>query len=70
MFRKVIVFGLFEMIQKKKKVRSASMGPGLNDGPLYVKVVFTCVCVYIYIYIYVYLKCVWKSNYIWIIRND
>ena len=31
-------------------------------GALYVKVVFT------YIYIYTeYLKCVWKSNYIWII---
>ena len=28
MFGKVIVFGLFEMIQKKK-VRTASLGPGL-----------------------------------------
>ena len=33
------------------------------------------VCVYIYIYIYIYifieyLKCVWKSNCIWISRND
>ena len=39
-------------------------------GPLYVKVVFTCVCIYIYIYINEYLKCVWKSNCNWIIQND
>ena len=30
MFRKVIVFGLFEMIQKK--VRTASPGPGSASG--------------------------------------
>ena len=34
-------------------------------SPLYVKVVF----MYIYFFIE-YLKCVWKSNCIWIIRND
>ena len=32
MFGKVIVFGLFEMIQKKKKVRTASLGLGLASG--------------------------------------
>ena len=32
MFEKVIVFGLFEMIQKKKKVRTASPGPDLAFG--------------------------------------
>ena len=31
MFRKVIVFGLFEMI-KKKRVRIASPGPGSTSG--------------------------------------
>ena len=31
MFRKVIVFGLFKMI-KKKKVTTASLGPGLTSG--------------------------------------
>ena len=44
---------------KKKKFCDQMM------GALYVKVVFT----YIYIFIE-YLKCVWKSNCIWIIRND
>ena len=33
-------------------------------GPLYVKMVFT------YIFFIEYLNCVWKSNCIWIIRND
>ena len=32
MFGKVIVFGLFEMIQKKIKVRTASLGPGSFSG--------------------------------------
>ena len=34
MFGKVIVFGLFEMLQKKKKkrVRTASSSPGLTFG--------------------------------------
>ena len=32
MFGKVIVFGLFEMIKKKKRVRTASLGPGLASG--------------------------------------
>ena len=35
MFGKVIVFGLFEIIQKKKKkkeVRTASSGPGSASG--------------------------------------
>ena len=32
MFRKVIVFGLFEMIQKKKKVRTASSGSTSRSG--------------------------------------
>ena len=34
MFRKVIVFGLFEISKKKKKkrVRTASLGPGLASG--------------------------------------
>ena len=34
-------------------------------GPLYVDVVF----MYIYFFIE-YLKCIWKSNCIWIIQND
>ena len=32
MFRKVILFGLFEMIQKKKKVRTMSSGPSSAFG--------------------------------------
>ena len=32
MFGKVIVFGLFEMIKKKKRVRTTSLGPGLASG--------------------------------------
>ena len=33
MFGKVIVFGLFEMIKNKiKRVRTASLGPGLASG--------------------------------------
>ena len=36
---KVIIFGLFEMIQKKKRIRTTSLGPGsasrlgTADGP-------------------------------------